>query len=119
MRTVGELGFGILGYKEKNEWVALALEFDIRGYGKTFKAARKELQDLVKAQIAFALFKNQPEMIWKPADPIWCEVYSQARRELLGRPNTKKLQYLAAASSIPPAFISSKLNQFQTIDASP
>jgi len=123
MRTMTagqELVFGILGYKEKREWVALALEFDIRGYGTTFSAALKQLMDLVETQVAFALFKKQPEMIWKAADPIWFEVYTQARRELLVLPSKKPSTspYRAAAASIPHSFMISKLNQFAPVHAS-
>jgi hypothetical protein len=73
----------ILGYREDNEWVALALEMDLRGYGKTFEAAVKELQELVAMQISFAYFKRQPEMILKPADPIWFERFADVRNACL------------------------------------
>ncbi len=61
----------ILGYQEDEEWVALALEMDLRGYGPTFEEALGELRDPVAAQISFALFKGQPDMIWKPAEGVW------------------------------------------------
>jgi hypothetical protein len=64
------VALNILGYFEDSEWVALALEMDLRGYGKTFNKALEDLKGLVAMQIGFALFKGQPEMIWRPADPI-------------------------------------------------
>lgn len=63
----------VLGYQEDGEWVALALEMDLRGYGRTFEAALKELTGLVETQIRFAQFKGQPEMIWKASEPVWFE----------------------------------------------
>jgi hypothetical protein len=63
----------VLGYQEEGEWVALALEMDLRGYGETFDEAFADLGDLVRMQIAFSRFKGQPELIWKAADPIWFE----------------------------------------------
>lgn len=121
MRVGHHLVFGILGYKEKKTWVALALELDIRGYGKTFEAAAKEMMALVTTQVSFALFKKQPDMIWKAADPIWFEIYCQVRRESLTLPSKKPSMspYLAASFSIPPAFVTSKVNQFSPLHASP
>jgi hypothetical protein len=63
----------VLGYQEVGEWVALALEMDLRGYGETFEDAFKDLEELVGMQIGFSRFKGQPELIWKAAEPIWFE----------------------------------------------
>ena len=38
-----ELSINVLGYREEGQWVALALEMDLRGYGETFEAALREL----------------------------------------------------------------------------
>ncbi|HEV2851194.1 MAG TPA: hypothetical protein VHC97_00165 [Thermoanaerobaculia bacterium] len=73
----------VLGYQEESEWVALALEMDIRGYGDTFAAALKEVYDLVLTQLSFAQFKGQPELIWNPAEPIWFERFNEAKQEHL------------------------------------
>jgi hypothetical protein len=73
----------ILGYREENEWIALALEMDLRGYGKTFDEALEELKDIVEMQIGFAIFKRQPEMILRPADPIWFDRFAEMRKSCL------------------------------------
>ena len=73
----------VLGYREEDEWVALALEMDLRGYGETFEDAFKELEELVGMQIGFSRFKGQPELIWKAAEPIWFERFAEVRREYL------------------------------------
>ena len=73
----------VLGYTEDDEWVALALEMDLRGYGPTFGEALEELTDAVATQIHFAHFKGQAELIWKPAEPVWFERFADVRRERL------------------------------------
>ena len=73
----------ILEYREDNEWVALALEMDLRGYGKIFNKAVNELQELVALQIGFAHYKGRPEMILKAADPIWFQRFAEVRDGLL------------------------------------
>jgi len=73
----------VLGYQEDEDWVALALEMDLRGYGPTFGDALEELTDLVATQIRFAHFKGQAELIWKSAEPVWFERFADVRRERL------------------------------------
>lgn len=53
--------------REEGEWVATALEMDLQGYGTTIGEALTELADLVTMQVDFALFKGQPEMIFRPS----------------------------------------------------
>ncbi|HKI86373.1 MAG TPA: hypothetical protein VKA53_06485, partial [Thermoanaerobaculia bacterium] len=53
-----EIKLRVLGYQEDGEWVALALEMDLRGYGETFQGALVELRDLVATQLSFADFKS-------------------------------------------------------------
>jgi len=74
-----EIILNVLGYQEDDEWIALALEMDLRGYGATFDEAIKDLIDLVTMQIGFALFKNQPSMIFKPAEPRYFLLYQELR----------------------------------------
>ena len=96
----------MFGYREDDAWVALALEMDLRGYGRTFKQAMEELRDLVNMQVSFALFKNQPEMIWRSAEPVWFSRYEEARKELLQarlrRRPAKSPDTEVAAMPIPP-----------------
>lgn len=73
-----ELVFNVLGYREDDDWVALALEMDLRGYGPTFEAALEELAELVEAQISFAAWKGHLEMIWNSAEPEYFERYESA-----------------------------------------
>lgn len=73
----------VLGYQEEGEWVAVALELDIRGYGDTFALALEEVYNVVLTQLSFARFKGQPELIWHPAESIWFEHFDKARQERL------------------------------------
>ncbi len=81
--TPGAVTLNVLGYREDDEWVALALEMDLRGYGHTFGEALAELTDLVGTQIRFAQFKGQSDLVWKSAEPVWFERFADARRERL------------------------------------
>jgi hypothetical protein len=97
----------VLGYHEHDEWVALALEMDLRGYGRTFGEALEELTELVATQIRFAQFKEQPDLVWKFAEPVWFERFADVRREYLNalvqdrQPSDSS--YDVASLLIPPA----------------
>ena len=82
-RISSDLTLNILGYQEEGEWVALALEMDLRGYGPTFDDALDELDELVTMQLGFAQTKAQPELIWKPAEPVYWGLFEGARRDRL------------------------------------
>jgi hypothetical protein len=75
-----EAPLSILGYREEGEWVALALELDLRGYGAGWDEALSEVRDLVQMQISFAYEKGQPDMIWRDAEPEYWERFRQAQR---------------------------------------
>jgi hypothetical protein len=113
----------ILGYHENREWVALALEMDLRGYGKSFDEALKDLQNLVEMQIGFALFKGQPEMILRPADPIWFERFAESRKSCLtemltASHHSTQGKYEVASLPIPPAHVIAALqDKFMLADA--
>lgn len=76
-----ETMLSILGYQEDGEWVALALEMDLRGYGKSWEEALSDLRELVFMQISFAVSKGQPEMIWKEAEGLFWERFRKVKRE--------------------------------------
>jgi len=74
--TPSPVVLNVLGYREDGDWVALALEMDLRGYGSTFGEALQELRDLVATQIRFAQFKGQADLVWKSAEPVWFERFA-------------------------------------------
>jgi hypothetical protein len=78
-----DLTVNVLGLRTGDEWSAVALEMDLWGHGATFEEAVEDLRDLVRMQISFAHSKGQPEMIWRPAEPVWFQRFADVRRERL------------------------------------
>ena len=66
----------VLGFKEEDEWCALGLEVDIRGYGHTFEEACADLTDLITYQISFSMYKDQTELIFHSADPKFFDIFN-------------------------------------------
>ena len=81
IRIGDEVYISVLGYREDSQWCALALEMDLRGYGQSFGEALKDLHESMTMQIGFALFKNEPGMIFYPADPMYFSLYAQVRND--------------------------------------
>ncbi len=108
--TVFKVSLNVLGYE--GEWVAHALEMDLRGYGKDFEKAVEDLLDLVKSQIQFAHFKGQSDLIYRPAAPVFWRLLHQLNEERirsLGRKKKRSVQpavkYDVASIAIPPAWM--------------
>ena len=103
----GTVTLNVLGYRDDDEWVALALEMDLRGYGQSFEEALEELGDLVATQLRFAHFKGQAHLIWKSAEPVWFERFADVRRErlnaLVQNRGPSDPSYDVAGLVIPPA----------------
>lgn len=112
-----EIVVNVLGYREDDMWVALGLEIDIRGYGETFEKALEELRDLTSMQISFAQFKGQPEMIWRPADPVWFERFAEIRtqrlRNLTKEPGDRADYQIRGLPIPPPHIIAAMKSRFQ------
>lgn len=75
----------VLGVKSGGSWAAHCLETDLVGYGDSFETALENLQELTEMQISFALFKNQPSLLDKPAPAEIFEIYNHQLRSKLGR----------------------------------
>lgn len=119
---VAEITLSVVGYHDRLErsWTAIALEMDIHGSGQTFEAALDDLMDLVRMQISFALFKDQPELISKPADPIWFHRFAEIRTERLRMMATHPPEgsdYRIRSIPIPPPHVIKGLSRnFQQAD---
>lgn len=105
-----EAPLNILGYREDGDWVALALEMDLRGYGETWDEALNELRDLVLMQISFAHFKGQPELTWRSAEDKYWERFRQAQKARLAEALTLAQpegteEVHAGGLAIPPAHV--------------
>jgi hypothetical protein len=71
----------VLLYQDEEDapgkWIAVALEMDLRGYGKTEDEALSYLRDLVETQVSFALAKKDLNLIPFPAPPKYFHLYEQ------------------------------------------
>ena len=96
----------VLGYHEGEEWCALALEMDLRGYGPTFREALEDLRESMTMQIGFAHFKNELDMIFHPAEPVYFSLYAQVRNDhlmaLAKKGSVTESDYAVAGIPIPP-----------------
>lgn len=115
------LVLSVLGYREDGEWVALALEMDLRGYGATFEDALAELDDLVIMQTKFARFKEQPEMLSKPAEGSYWRLFETARldymRDLALSSIPANPDYEAGSLPLPPPHVIAELSGFREANA--
>lgn len=111
-----DVHISVLGYQEDDQWIALALEMDLRGYGKTFEKALSELDELIKMQISFARFKDQPEMIFHPAESTYWKLYAQVSQDRLWAlsniDDNKNPEYRVGGLSIPPAHVINCMKDF-------
>ena len=115
-----ELTLNVPGYREERDWVALALEMDLRVYGPTFEDALDELTGIVNVQISFAIHKGEPELIWRPAEPIYWRLFDQARRERLQEfilsSTPRNPDYAVGGLPLPPPHVIAGLPEFQRAD---
>jgi hypothetical protein len=106
----------ILGYKEEGEWVALALEMDLRGYGETWEAALYELYELVIMQVEFAIGRSEHQMIWRDAEPEYWERFRHTQRANLLE-QTATSEFHATGLVLPPAHvIASRRSRYAVAD---
>lgn len=94
----------VLSLKEEGEWCAIALEMDLRGYGKTNDEAIRDLLDHVQMQVSFAVSQGKPELIDRPAEGKYWEMFSQLKRKALmdlATPSVKPQKRTSWASDIP------------------
>ncbi len=116
-----ELVLSVLGYREEGEWIALALEMDLRGTGETFEDALSDLHDHVAMQISFARFKQQPELISRPAEPQYWRLFENAMRDYLRNfavgSFPKNPEYEARSLPLPEPHVIDALSPFRQANA--
>ena len=78
-----DLTIRVLIYKEGDQFVAHALEFDIIAYGKTEAAAKKELETLLDNQLSFAARLGKPDIVHFPAPKEFFERWEKANQARL------------------------------------
>ena len=113
--AIYELTLNVLGYREHGEWTAIALEMDLRGFGSSFQDAVQNLMELVRMQVSFAHFKGQPELVLRPAEPVWWERFAEVRRDYLDALVTERSRsdtsFDIAGIRIPSAYAISQFSQ--------
>jgi len=77
---VYDLTIRVLIYKEREQYVAHALEFDILGYGESEAAAKKELTNLLDNQLSFAACQDAPESVYFPAPKEFFDRWDKANQ---------------------------------------
>lgn len=68
----------VLGYKEDEEWCALCLEMDLRGYGDTFEEATEDLHNAIVSQFTFAMQMNSPDLLAFSAEQKYHDLFAKA-----------------------------------------
>jgi predicted RNase H-like HicB family nuclease len=64
-----------LEYKDRNTFIAHCLEFDLLAQGETQEEARRNLADLIKTHIQFAIEKDVEEKsLFHPAPPQYWKI---------------------------------------------
>lgn len=101
-KTIAKYPFSVnvLGFKEEDEWCALGLEVDIRGYGHTFEEACSDLTDLITSQISFSMYKDQVELIFHSADDKFFDIFNTIKHKQQHKVNDDTKRYRSSKISL-------------------
>jgi len=85
MTAFCETPISVLGFFDNDEgaWSAVALEFDLWGYGDTKEESLEELKDAIEMQVSFSEFKENPDLLLHPALPMYFRMFAQAAESSL------------------------------------
>jgi len=78
MRTAehGTMKFQVVIKKEEGLWVAHCLELDIVAANKNLASVKKEIGDLITAQVSYAFENDNVENLYRPAPAeVWEKLY--------------------------------------------
>ena len=82
MSNLFDAPFSVLGYCDENgEWAAVALELDLWGFGSTKEESMENLIEAIGAQLSFAEYKDNPDLIFSPAPVEYFNLFAQVRAE--------------------------------------
>jgi len=91
------LSVNVLVKKEGNSWTGHCLEFDIVATAKSLDSLKKDLNDLIIAQINYAFSNDNLDYLYHPAPPeIWEEFFkckNQTEDDIRIKP-TKKTAFV-------------------------
>jgi hypothetical protein len=82
-REIFPLSLSVLVYSEEGLRVAHCLEMDLKGRGESTEHAVKELVELVGMQVSFALQRNEPGLIYHPAEKQLFEIFNNLKENAL------------------------------------
>lgn len=71
-------------YKERANWIAHVLEFDLVGHGRTKKAALKMLTDAIMVQIEASRKHNNMANLFTPADGKFFAMFAAGKEAVVG-----------------------------------
>lgn len=71
----------IVIFLEGSTWTALALEMNVRGYGSTKSDAVADVQQMLTAQISYAVQMGHPDSVWCVAEQKYWHMFEEARRK--------------------------------------
>lgn len=111
------IAVSVLGYREAEDYVALALEMDLRGYGDSFEEALRDLDEQVAMQLSFALYKHGTiDMAMRPAEAVYFERFAEAKREaIVARDHGSGQEFSAASIPYPsPDDLESMMRGFES-----
>ena len=71
-------------YKEKDNWIAHCLEFDVIGDGKSHEEALQNLNEAIVIQINTSIKYKNPSNLFKPADGSYFRMFAEGRNIATG-----------------------------------
>ena len=79
-----ESPISVLGFQQKDgEWASVALELDLWGYCDTKEESAQELLDMVNMQLGFAEYKDNPDLIFRPAPVEYFQIFAEVKARFL------------------------------------
>ncbi len=115
MNAICETTINILGFfdKEEGAWSAVALELDLWGFGDTKEESLQELVEMIEAQMGFSEFKENPDLLLRPAPAMYFHMHAQAQEEALRASiHHEKTERDTFAGGFPLSSLTEKNNNF-------
>ncbi len=67
----------VLGVQEDNGWYAIAIDMNLRGFGKNSEEALDDLLETIEFQINYAIHHGTLDQIFIPADKYYLDLYEK------------------------------------------
>ncbi|MDP3859023.1 MAG: hypothetical protein Q8Q73_14820 [Stagnimonas sp.] len=73
----------IVTMRQGKEWISTVLEMDLQAVGATRDESLGTVREMFIHQVAFAVQKKEPALIFRHAEPYYWELFHEHRRRLL------------------------------------